>query len=51
MMQQDVDNIVLNLDDWLGNLDDLIKQFKDYSIGGLKEIIAVQDGRVFSIYP
>ncbi len=45
------DNIVLNLDDWHGNLDDLIIQFKDYSIEGLKEIIVVQDGRVFSIYP
>ena len=51
VFKQQADNIVLNLDDWLGNLDDLIKQFKDYSIEGLKEIIAVQDGKVFSIYP
>ena len=39
--KQQADNIVLNLDDWLGNPDDLTKQFKDCSIEGLKEIIAV----------
>ena len=51
VFKQQADNIVLNLDDWSGNPNDLIKQFKDHSIEGLKEIIAVQDGKVFSIYP
>lgn len=43
--------MVLNLDDWKGDVDALIKQLNDYPIEGLKEVIIVYDGSVQSIYP
>ena len=43
--------MVLNLDDWKGDVDALIKQLNDYPIEGLNEVIIVYDGSVQSIYP
>ena len=45
------ERVVLNLDDWKGDVDALIKQLNDYPIEGLKEVIIVYDGSVQSIYP
>ena len=45
------DNVVLNLDDWTGDINALIKQLNDYPIEGLKEVLVVQNGKVTSIYP
>ncbi len=46
------ERIVLNLSDWKGNINDLIKQIKDWPIKGLKEIIAIdKDGNIFHLYP
>lgn len=45
------ERVVLNLDDWKGNVDELVKQLNDYPIEGLKEVIIVYDGTVQSIYP
>ena len=45
------DNVVLNLDDWKGDVDALIKQLNDYPVEGLKEVLVVQKGKVISIYP
>ena len=43
--------IVLNLDDWEGDINELMKLLDDYPIEGLEEILVVQNGNVFSIYP
>ena len=45
------DNIVLNLDDWKGNIEDIIKQLNDYPIEGLKQVLVVQNDKVIFIYP
>ncbi len=44
-------NVVLNLDDWKGNIEDIIKQLNDYLIEGLKQVLVVQNDKVISIYP
>lgn len=43
--------IVLNLDDWLGDVKDIVKQLNDYPISGLKEVLVVRNGEVTHIYP
>lgn len=43
--------IVLNLDDWNGNINELVNQLNEYPIEGLEEVLVVQDGKVISIYP
>ena len=43
--------VVLNLDDWTGDVDALIKQLQDYPIDNLEEVLTVKDGLVKSIYP
>ena len=45
------ERVVLNLDDWKGDVNALVKQLNDYPIEGLKEVIVVQNGSVQSIYP
>ena len=37
---------VLNLDDYAGSLDDLVKQFYDYSINTLDELLAIKNGEI-----
>lgn len=41
--------VVLNLDDWNGEVKDLIKQLYDYPIEGLEEVLVIKDG-VVSLY-
>lgn len=43
--------VVLNLDDWLGDIELLKKQLIDYPIEGLEEVLVIKDGNVVSIYP
>ncbi|MUT65614.1 hypothetical protein [Paenibacillus sp. NEAU-GSW1] len=44
------DRIVLNLKDWSGNIEDLKKQFSDYPMDGLKEVIVItKDDSVFNL--
>ncbi|MCL2776488.1 MAG: hypothetical protein FWD73_00690, partial [Polyangiaceae bacterium] len=43
--------VVLNLDDWGGNMRDLKKNLIDYPINGLKEVKVVKGGAVVDLYP
>ncbi|MCL2777154.1 MAG: hypothetical protein FWD73_04050 [Polyangiaceae bacterium] len=45
------DRIVLNLDDWGGNVESMRKQLTDYPIKGLKEVKIVRSGSVVDLYP
>jgi len=45
------DRIVLNLDDWGGNVEDMQKQLATYPIEGLKEVKVVKGGVDINIYP
>ena len=45
------ERVVLNLDDWGGDITELITQLNNYPILGLKEVIVVRNGMVQSIYP
>jgi hypothetical protein len=38
--------VVLNLDDYTGSLDDLIKQFNDWPIADLDELLALKNGKI-----
>ena len=51
MQKGQAERVVLNLDDWNGNVDELVRQLNDYPIEGLKEVIIVYNGTVRSIYP
>lgn len=44
------ERVVLDLDDWKGDVNALVKQLNDYPIEGLKEVIVVHNGSVQSIY-
>ena len=43
--------MILNLDDWAGEIDDIVKQLNDYPIQNLEEVMVVRNGDVISIYP
>ena len=43
--------VVLNLEDWTGDVGELIKQLNNYPIEGLDEVLVVKNGCVQSIYP
>lgn len=43
--------VALNLDDWNGNINELVNQLNEYPIEVLEEVLVVQDGNVISIYP
>lgn len=45
------DRIILNLDDSSVDLDKLRKQFHDWPMPGLKELIVVKDGKVIPFWP
>ncbi len=46
------ERVVLNLSDWKGNINDLVKQIKDWPIKGLKELIAIdKNGNVYHLFP
>lgn len=51
MQKGQAECVALNLDDWKGNVDELVKQLNDYPIEGLREVIIVYNGAVRSIYP
>lgn len=51
MQKGQAERVVLNLDDWNGNVDELVRQLNGYPIEGLKEVIIVYNGTVRSIYP
>jgi len=42
--------IVLNLDDYAGSLDDLAKQFNDWTIEALDELLAIKDGKIARLF-
>ncbi|MFC3504673.1 hypothetical protein ACFOOK_27410 [Micromonospora krabiensis] len=45
-----VQRVVLNLEDWRGDLRDLQRQFDDWPVEGLKELVAVtRNGRIVQI--
>ncbi|MCL2777781.1 MAG: hypothetical protein FWD73_07230, partial [Polyangiaceae bacterium] len=43
--------IILNLDDWGGNVENMRKQLTDYPIKDLKEVKIVKNGSVVDLYP
>jgi hypothetical protein len=50
--KKQTDRIVMNLSDWEGKTDDLIKQFKEWEIPELKEIIVIEkNGNIFHLLP
>ena len=49
--KEQADRIVLSLNNWQGNIEDVKEELQDYPVDNLKEVLVVQDGRVFSIYP
>ncbi len=42
--------VVLNLDDYSGSLDDLAKQFNDWPIDGLDELLAIKNGKIARLF-
>jgi hypothetical protein len=50
--RKQTERVVMNLSDWEGKTDDLIQQFKDWEIPGLKEVIVIEkNGNVFHLLP
>lgn len=46
------ERIILNLNDWTGNVDDLINQLNNWPIDGLKEVKIINGANeVINIYP
>lgn len=43
--------VVLNLNDWSGDVVALVKYLNDYPIEGLEQVLVVKDWDVISIYP
>lgn len=43
------DRIVLNLDDWSGNIEDISAYLKQYPVKDLQEVLVVRGGQVFSL--
>ncbi|OPX41865.1 hypothetical protein CLHUN_42640 [Ruminiclostridium hungatei] len=42
--------VILNLDDYTGSLDDLAKQFNDWPIDGLDELLVIKDGKIARLF-
>ena len=51
MVKRQTERVVLNLDDWEGNVDDILNALNDNPIEDLKEVLIVKNGKVFGIYP
>lgn len=51
MIKQQTERVVLNLNDWVGNVDDILNALYDNPIANLKEVLVVRNGKVFGIYP
>jgi hypothetical protein len=45
------DKIILNLEDSSVTMEAMKKQLLDWSIPGLKEILAIKDGKLVSLFP
>ena len=41
----------MSLDDWDGDLEQLVRQLNDYILFELEEVLAVRSGTVTHIYP
>ena len=41
--KQQAERVILNLDDWAGDIETIEKQLNDYPIEGLKEVIIVKN--------
>ncbi|WP_304944291.1 hypothetical protein [Vallitalea guaymasensis] len=44
--QEQASRVVLNLDDFTGSMDDLAKQFLDWEINSLDELLVIKDGNI-----
>ena len=49
--QKQASGIVLNLEDYTGSMDKLMKQFNDWPIEGLDELFIVKDGNITRWFP
>ena len=49
--KQQTERVVVNLNDWTGNIDDIVKNLEDYPINNLKKVIVVKGESVISIFP
>ena len=45
------DRFIINLNDSKVSINDLKKQFQNFPIEGIKEIIVVKNGKVLDFYP
>ena len=48
--KQQTNKLVLNLDDWPGDIEALRTQFRDYPIPGLEQALVVKNGQVFDLF-
>lgn len=52
VIKQQTKNVVINLTKWSGDEAALLKQFKEWEIQGLEEVIAIKkDGKIISVFP
>lgn len=52
VIKQQTKNVVINLTKWSGDDSALLKQFKEWEIQGLEEVIAIKkDGKIISVFP
>ncbi|WP_413375561.1 WXG100 family type VII secretion target [Paenibacillus taichungensis] len=52
VIKQQTKNVVINLTKWSGDDASLLKQFKEWEIQGLEEVIAIKkDGKIISVFP
>jgi len=52
VIKQQTKNVVINLTQWSGDDAQLLKQFKEWEIQGLEEVIAIKkDGKIISVFP
>ncbi|SEB01896.1 WXG100 family type VII secretion target [Paenibacillus sp. 276b] len=52
VIKQQTKNVVINLTKWSGDDAALLKQFKEWEIQGLQEVIAIKkDGKIISVFP
>ncbi len=45
------DRIILNLDDSKVTIEAMMKQLRDWPIPGLKQVIAIKDGKIILLFP
>ena len=50
-VERQAKRILINLDDWKGSMDDFRKQFGDWKIDSMEELIIIKDGKIEHLFP